>query len=123
MNNEVTININIPDKDIEKLEKVKQLLKDIKEIDNNFMLSNVINVDKDAILIVNLDNVLLKENDIRKYEAMLSDKLEHKCVILGTNMRLDKAIEIDYAKGRDYTTTIYYDGNGNPVKGETIQYK
>ena len=30
MNNEITVGINIPDKDIEKLEKVKQLLKDIK---------------------------------------------------------------------------------------------
>ncbi len=123
MNNEITVGINIPDKDIEKLEKVKQLLKDIKEIDNNFMLSNVIDVNKDTILIFNCNSVMFSEHDLKKYEDILSDKLQHKCVILNRNIMLDKAVEVDYAKGRDYTTTTYYDGNGNPVKEETIQYK
>ena len=41
-NPEIKIDINISDKDIERLEKVKQLLQDIKELDGNLNLSNVI---------------------------------------------------------------------------------
>lgn len=43
----IQIDINISDKDIERLEKVKQLLQDIKEIDSKFKLSNIINVNED----------------------------------------------------------------------------
>lgn len=47
----------------------------------------------------------------------------NKCILLNRNMTLDKAIGIDYAKGREYTTTTYYDESGNLVKEETTQYK
>ena len=53
INPKITIDINIADKDIERLEKVKQLLQDIKEIDSSFKLSNVIEADEDTTLIFN----------------------------------------------------------------------
>ena len=122
-NAEITININIPDKDIEKLEKAKQLLKDIKELNSNFCLSNIINTNKDSILIFNSNTMLFKQEDLNKYERLLADKTKCKCIILSRDISLDKAIGIDYAKGRDYTTTTYYNEDGNPVKEEMTQYK
>lgn len=119
----------ISDKDIENLEKikqvlseVKQILKEIREIDDNFSLDNIIEAEEDTILIFNCD-FLLKKESIEEIQKELTDKLQHKCVVLNGNIRLDKAIGIDYAKGRDYTTTIYYNEDGNPVKEETTQYK
>ena len=120
----------ISDKDIKRLEEtkylfreIKQILQEIKEIDNNFSLSNVIETDEDTVLVFKLDSVLLKQEDINRREDILSTKFNHKCILLNGNLTLDKAIGIDYAKGRDYTTTTYYDESGNPVKEETIQYK
>lgn len=52
MSNEITIPIKIDDEDIKKLEKVKQLLIEIKEIDNEFKISNVINIDDNTTLIL-----------------------------------------------------------------------
>ena len=119
----------ISDKDIENLERikqvlseVKQILKEIREIDNNFSLSNIIEVDEDTILIFNC-SAMLKKEDLERYENILSDKFNNKCIILNNGLTLDKAIRADYAKGRDYTTTTYYDGSGNLVKEETTQYK
>lgn len=120
---EIKVNINIPDKDIERLEKVKQLLQDIKEIDSSFKLSNVIEANVDTILVFNCDNMFLKQEELNRYEILLSDKFKHKCILLNKNMTLDKAIGIDYAKGRDYTTVTYYNDEGNPVKEEITQYK
>lgn len=120
---EIKVNINIPDKDIERLEKVKQLLQDIKEIDSSFKLSNVIEANVDTILVFNCDNMFLKKEELNRYEILLSDKFKHKCILLNKNMTLDKAIGIDYAKGRDYTTVTYYNDEGNPVKEEITQYK
>ena len=129
-NPEITVNINIPDKDIEKLEntryllkEINQILQEIKETDNNFSFSNVIKADKDTILVFNCNGVLYKQEDLKRHEAMLTDKLKHKCILLNGNIMLDKAIGIDYAKGRDYTTTTYYNEDGNPVKEEMTQYK
>lgn len=116
------MNSFISDKDIENLEKVKQLLKEIKEIDNNFSLSNIIEANKDTILIFNC-SVLYKKHDLDYMQKELEKEIGYKCIILSDSIRLDKAIGVDYSKGRDYTTTTYYDGNGNPVKEETIQYK
>lgn len=120
----------ISDKDIEKLERikqvlreVKQILKEIKDMDNNFSLSNVIEVDKDTILVFKLDGFLYKSDEIKRIENVLSNKLEHKCILLNSNITLDKAIGIDYAKGKDYTVTTYYNNEGNPIKEETTQYK
>lgn len=119
----------ISDKDIENLERVKQVLseikqvlKEIREIDNNFSLSNVIEANEDTVLIFNCE-ALYKKDDIENLEIKLTNIFKHKCVILSNGITLDKAIGVDYAKGRDYTTTTYYDESGNPVKEETIQYK
>lgn len=119
----------ISDKDIENLERikqalseVKQILKEIREIDNNFSLSNVIEADEDTILIFNL-KCLYTDKAIKDLEIFLSNKLNHKCIVLENGLSLDKAIGIDYAKGRDYTTVTYYNEEGNPIKEETTQYK
>ena len=118
----VPVDINISDKDIGRIEKVKQLLQDIKEIDSSFKLSNVIEVNENTILIFNCAS-LYRSQDLRDMEVMLTDKLQHKCIILNSGITLDKAIGIDYAKGRDYTTVTYYNEKGNPIKEETTQYK
>ena len=119
----------ISDKDIENLEKIKQLLsevkqilKEIRELDNNFSLSNIIETNEDTVLIFNCE-CLYKKDYKEEMERKLTDILQHKCIILSNGLTLDKAIGIDYAKGRDYTTTTYYDDKGNPVIEETIQYK
>lgn len=67
--------------------------------------------------------MLFKQEDLNKCEDILSTKFNHKCILLNGSMTLDKAIGIDYAKGRDYTTITYYNDEGNPVKEETTQYK
>lgn len=119
----------ISDKDIENLERikqilseVKQILKEIREIDNNFSLSNIIEADEDTMLLFNLE-CFYNNKDIKDLEIYLSNKLNHKCIVLNNGLTLDKVIGIDYAKGRDYTTVTYYNGDGNLVKEETTQYK
>lgn len=71
----------ISDKDIENLERikevlseVKQILKEIREIDNKFGLSNVIEADEDTILIFNLE-CLYTDKAIEDLERYLSNKL------------------------------------------------
>lgn len=113
----------ISEKDIERLQKVKQLLQDIKEIDNSFKLNNVIETNVDTILVFNCSNMFLKQEDLNKYEALLSEKFKHKCILLSKDITLDKAIGIDYAKDIDYTTVTYYNDEGSPIKEKTIQYK
>ena len=119
----INVNREQLDDTINKLEKIKDLMKEIREIDNNFSLSNVIEADEDTILVFKCNNILFKQEDLNRREAILSDKLRHKCILLNEYVTLDKAIGIDYAKGRDYTTTIYYNDEGNPIKEETTQYK
>ena len=121
-NPEITVNINIPDKDIERLEKVKQLLQDIKEIDSSFKLSNVIEADEDTILIFNC-SAMLKKRYLIDMQEELEKEFGYKCIILNDCIRLDKVIRADYAKGKDYTTVTYYNNEGNPVREETTQYK
>lgn len=120
---DINVNREQLDDTINKLEKIKDLMKEIREIDNNFSLSNVIEADKDTILVFKYNNILFKQEDLNRHEEILSDKLRHKCILLNGNVTLDKAIGIDYAKGRDYTTVIYYNEKGNPIKEETTQYK
>lgn len=124
MNNriEIPVEINISDKDIERLEKAKQLLQDIKDINSNFKLSNVIETNKDTILLFNL-KCLYTDKAIKDLEIFLTNKLNHKCIVLQEGLSLDKVIGIDYAEGKDYTTVTYYNENGNPIKEETTQYK
>lgn len=119
----IPVNINISDKDIERLEKAKQLLQDIKELNSNFCLSNIININEGSILIFNSNTMLFKQEDLNEYERLLTYKTKCKCIILRGDISLDKVIGIDYAKERDYTTTTYYNENGNPVKEEMTQYK
>lgn len=120
----------ISDKDIENLERikqvlseVKQILKEIREIDNSFSLSNVIEADEDTVLVFNCDTMIFKQEDLNRYENILSTKFNHKCILLNGRLTLDKAIGTDYAKGRDYTTVTYYNDEGNLIKEETTQYK
>ena len=80
------------DKDVEILEKVKQLLLEIKEIDSKFKLSNVIEADNNTTLVFTTD-VLWKSQDIEKYEKQLTDKLQRKCIILCRGFKLDKSIK------------------------------
>lgn len=121
-NPEIQIDINIKDRDIERLEKVKKLLQDIKEIDGSFKLSNIIEANENTILIFDL-KCLYTDKAIKDLEIYLSNKLNHKCIVLQNGLSLNKAIGIDYAKGRDYTTITYYNEEGNPIKEETTQYK
>lgn len=84
------------DKDIERLEKVKQLLQDIKELNIEFKLSNVI-------------------------EAELTDKLQIHCVVLPMNTMLEKGIKRESNKVDFETITFYADGE--VIREETTQYK
>lgn len=119
----------ISDNDIENLERikqvlseVKQILKEIREIDNNFSLSNIIEVDEDTILIFNC-SAMFKEQYLNDMQKELEKKFGYKCIILNDCIKLDKAIRTDYAKGKDYTTETYYDGQGNVITEKTTQYK
>lgn len=119
----------ISDKDIENLERikqilseVKQILKEIREIDENFSLNNIIEADEDTILIFNCSAMLKKQYLINMQED-LEKEFGYKCIILNDCIKLDKAIRADYAKGKDYVTETYYDGEGNVIteKNNTVQ--
>lgn len=121
----------ISDKDIEHLERikqvlseVKQILKEIREEDNNFSLSNVIETNENSILIITTDMCYCKKT-IETIENDLENRIGVRCVVLPRGTEISKAIDfgMDYAKGRDYTTVTYYNDEGNPVKEETTQYK
>lgn len=119
----------ISDKDIENLERikqilseVKQILKEIREIDENFSLNNIIEADEDTILIFNCSAMLKKQYLINMQED-LEKEFGYKCIILNDCIKLDKAIRADYAKGKDYITETYYDGEGNVITEKTTQYK
>lgn len=118
----------INDKDIERLEKIKQVLseikqvlKEIREIDGNFSLSNVIETDEDTILLFNL-KCLYTDKAIKDLEVFLTRKLNHKCIVLENGLSLDKAIGVNYAKGRDYVTETFY-CDGNIIQEKTTQFK
>lgn len=114
----------ITDKDVENLERIKKLIKEIKEIDRNFSLSNVIDINNESILIVTTNQSYYKHN-IDFIEEDLKNRIGVRCVLIPEGTKIEKAISIgiDYAKGRDYTTTTYYNKEGNPIKEETTQYK
>lgn len=126
---EIPVNIDISDKDIERLEKTKcllseakRILQEIKEIDEKFSLSNIIEANEDTIFIFNCSAMLKKEHLIDMQKG-LEEEFGHKCIVLNNGITLDKAIWIDYAKGIDYTTVTYHNDEGNLVKEETTQYK
>ena len=111
------------DKDIERLENIKQLIKEIKEIDKNFSLSNVINTDKDSILIVTTNKNYCKHH-IDFIENDLKNRIGLKCILIPEGTKIDKAINIgiDCGQEKDYTTICEYQA-GVLVKEETTQYK
>lgn len=107
------------DKDIERLEKVKQLLQDIKELDIGFKLSNVIEADKDTTLLFSCG--LIREQDKKRIEVELTDKLQIHCVVLPVNTMLEKGIKRESNKVDFETITFYADGE--VIREETTQYK
>lgn len=121
----------ISDKDIKNLERIKQELKEVKEIlqeikkiDNNFSLSNVINTDKDSILIVTTNQNYCKHH-INFIEKDLKNRIGFKCVLIPEGTKIDKAINIgiDCGQEKDYTAETYYDADGNIITEKTTQYK
>lgn len=111
------------DKDIERLENIKQLIKEIKEIDKNFSLNNVINTDEDSILIVTTNKNYCKHH-IDFIEKDLKNRTGLKCVLIPEGTKIDKAINIgmDCGQEKDYTTICEYQA-GVLVKEETTQCK
>lgn len=112
------------DKDIERLKKIKEIIKEIKEIDSNFSLSNIINADEDSILIVSTDKNYCKHH-IDFIEEDLKNRIGIRCVLIPEGTKIETAIKIgiDYAKGKDYETTTFYDERGNVIKEESTYYK
>lgn len=68
------------DKDIERLERIKELLKEIKEIDNNTTL-------------LFSTEAILKQCDLSDVELALENKLGCKCVIINKSFKLEKALK------------------------------
>lgn len=123
MNNKeisIPIKLDYADKAIEQLEKIKQLIKDIKELDNNFNLNNIIEVNSKTILVFNSD-CIFKEKDLQEVERMLSNKFECKCILLDARIKLNTYTQKTNKKV-DYQTTTFYSG-GEICREETIQYK
>lgn len=114
----------ISDRDIERLEKIKQLIEEIKEIDSGFSLSNIINVDEDSILIVSTNKNYCKHH-IDFIEEDLKNRIGIRCVLIPEGTKIEKAINIrtNYEQEKDYETTNYYDEKGNIVKDESTYYK
>ena len=119
----------ISNKEIENLERIKQVLsevkqtlKEIREIDNNFSLSNVIEADGDTILIFNC-SAIFKRQDLKDMQKELEKEFGYKCIILNNCIRLDKTIRADSSEEKDYTTETYYDEQGNVITEKTTQYK
>lgn len=117
--------------DIENLERirqvlseVKQTLKEIREIDNNFSLSNVIEADKESILIVTTKQDYCK-NHIDFIEEDLQNRIGVRCVLIPEETKIEKAINIkkDNKQEKDYETITSYDERGNIIKEESTYYK
>ncbi len=124
MNNNIDIKLDLEaEETIKKLEKIKRLLQDIGELDNNITLSNVLEIDKNSMLVFKT-TAICKREAIDYAEKDLADKTGVKCIILPSNLELDKAIKlgIDYTEAKDYTTTQYFT-DGELIREETIQYK
>ena len=107
------------DKDIERIEKVKQLLQDIKELDIELKPSNVIEADNDTILLFSCG--LIREEHKKRIEEELSTKLRMHCVVLPVNVMLEKGIKRENNKVDFETETFYADGE--LIREVTIQYK
>ena len=82
----------ISDNDIKRLEKVRDILKEIKELNLDFGISNIIETESNTTLVFKCDG-LLKREDLEKEEIKLADKLRLDCLLLPCNIELDKAIK------------------------------
>lgn len=82
----------ISDTDIERLEKVRDILKQIKELNLDFGISNIIEADNKTTLVFKCDS-LLKREWLEEEERKLADKLKLDCLILPCNIELEKAIK------------------------------
>lgn len=80
------------DKDIERLERIKELLKEIKEIDDRFSLSNIIEIDNNTTLLFSTE-AILKQCDLYNVKLALENKLGCKCVIINKSFKLEKALK------------------------------
>lgn len=107
------------DKDVERLEKAKQLLQKIRKLNSGFKLSNIIEADKDTTLLFSCG--LMKGQDKKCIEAELTDKLQLHCVVLPVNTMLEKGIKRESNKV-DYETITFY-AEGEVIREETKQYK
>ena len=110
----------ISDNDIERLEKVRDILKEIKELDFDFGISNIIETESNSTLVFKMDG-LVKRDWLEEEERKLTNKLKLDCLILPCNMELDKAIKRKRVMIDCETTTIF--DNEKLVKGITKQYK
>lgn len=108
MSNEIAIPIKINDEDIKKLEKIKQLLMDIKEIDNEFKISNVININDNTTLIFKCESAMVKREHLKEMSEVLSKELNCKCVILDSKINLDKAIKRETKEDITYVDNEVY---------------
>ena len=81
----------ISDNDIERLEKVRDILKEIKDLNLGFGISNIIETQSDTILVFNFDGLVRREW-LQEEERRLTNKLKLDCLVLPCNMKIDKAI-------------------------------
>lgn len=110
----------ISDNDIKRLEKVRDILKEIKELNLDFGISNIIETESNTTLVFKC-NGLLKKEDLEKEEIKLVDKLRLDCLLLPCNIELDKAIKRKRVMLDCETMTIF--DNDKLVKSITRQYK
>ena len=112
------------DKDIERLEKIKQLIEEIKETDSSFSLSNIINVDEDSILVVSTNQNYCNHH-IDFIEEDLKNRIGIRCVLIPEGTKIEKTINIrtNHEQEKDYETTNFYDERGNVIKEESTYYK
>lgn len=82
----------ISDNDIERLEKVRDILKEIKELDLDFGISNIIETESNSTLVFKCD-ALVKREWLEEEERKLANKLNSDCLILPCNIELGKAIK------------------------------
>lgn len=125
MSNEETFKINFElnkNETINKLEKIKQLLEDINKLDGNFNLKNVIDINKETILLFNT-KCLMKQEDINILQKELTEEIGCKCLISNV-IKFENAFNYDIDEGqeKDYTTETFYIDE-KIITEKTIQYK
>lgn len=95
----------ISDTDIERLEKVRDILKEIKKLDLDFGISNIIEADNKTTLVFKCDSLLKRE--WLEEERKLANKLQLDCLILPCNIELNKAIKRKRIWYNSETNTFY----------------